>query len=100
MNTHYGNYQITQQYIKLGIAIKKSIALYLHNSLKKVFEMSKNKNINNNDMECLNIGTVRKTSKNVILSCIYRPPRGNVHIFLDEMKGHIIKKNFKKMFYF
>ena len=62
--------------------------------------MSKNKNINNNDMECLNIGTVRKTSKNVILSCIYRPPRGNVHIFLDEMKGHIIKKNFKKMFYF
>ena len=58
--------------------------------------MSKNKNINNNDIECLNIGTVRKTSKNVILSCIYRPPRGDVHIFLDEMKGHIIKNKFQE----
>ena len=42
-------------------------------------------------MECLNIGVIRKTSKNVIISCIYRPLRGDAYKFLDEMKAHIIK---------
>ena len=27
-----------------------------------------------------------------MVSCIYRPPRGDAHKFLDEMKGYIIKK--------
>ena len=49
------------------------------------------KNINNNDIECLNIETASKASKNVTIPCIYRPSRGDAHKFLDEMKGHIIK---------
>ena len=49
------------------------------------------KNINNNDIECLNIEIASKASKNVTIPCIYRPSRGDAHKFLDEMKGHIIK---------
>ena len=47
-------------------------ALYAHNSFN--YKLPKNKNINNNDIECLNIETVSKTSKIGITSCIYRPP--------------------------
>ena len=64
------------------------IALYVDNSLN--YKIPKNKNINNNDRECLNIENVSKTSENVMISCIYRPPRGDAHKFLDEMKGYII----------
>ena len=56
------------------------IALYVHNSLN--YKVPKNKNINNNDIECLNIEIVSKTSKNVIISRTYRPPRGDAHKFL------------------
>ena len=72
---YYGNYQITQQYIKLGIAVEKGVdvALYGYNSLN--YEIPQNKNINNNDIKCLNIEIISKTSKNVIISCIYRPSR-------------------------
>ena len=65
------------------------IALYVHNSLN--YKTPKNKNIDNNDIECLNIEIVSKASKNVVIFCIYRPRRGDVHKFLSEMKGHIIK---------
>ena len=34
-------------------------------------------------MLCLNIEIVRKTSKNVIIPCIYSPARGDAHKFLD-----------------
>ena len=70
------------------------IALYIHNSLN--YKIPKNKNMNNNDIEYLNIDIVNKTSKNVIISCIYRPPRGDAHNFLDEVKGHIIKNKFQE----
>ena len=70
------------------------IALSVHNSLN--YKIPKNKNINNNDIECLNFEIVSKTSKNVIISCIYRPPRGHAHKCLDEMKGHIIQNKFQE----
>ena len=41
--------------------------------------------------KCFNIETASKASKNVMISYIYRPPRGDSHKFLDEMEGHIIK---------
>ena len=66
--------------------------MYVHNSLN--YRIPKNKNINNNDMECLNIEIVSKTSKNLIISCIYRIPRRDAHKFLDEMKDYIIKDKF------
>ena len=40
----------------------------------------------------LNVGIVRKISKNEIIFRIYRPRRGDAHKFLDEMKGHIKNK--------
>ena len=70
------------------------IALYVHNSLN--YKILKNKNINNNDIECLNIEIVSKESKNEIISCIYKPPRGDAHKFLDEMKGQVIKNKFQE----
>ena len=41
--------------------------------------------------KCFNIETASKAPKNVMISYIYRPPRGDAHKFLDEMEGHIIK---------
>ena len=70
------------------------MALYVHNSLN--FKVPKNKNINNNDTECSNIEIVTKTSKNVIIPCIYRTPRSDAHRFLDKMKGYIIQKKFQE----
>ena len=58
--------------------------------------MPENKNINNNGIECLNIENVSKTSKDKIISCIYRPARGDAHKFLDEMKGHVNKNKFQE----
>ena len=69
------------------------IALYVHNSLN--YKIPKNKNINSNDIECLSIEIVSKTSKHVIIFCIYRPPRDDAHKFLDEMKAHIIENKFQ-----
>ena len=46
------------------------IALYVHNSLN--YKIPKNKNINNNDIECLSIEViliVSKASENVIIFC-------------------------------
>ena len=60
-----------------------------------VHKIPRNENINNDDI-CLNIEIVSKTSKNVIISCVYRPPRGDARKFLGEMKGHIIKNKFQE----
>ena len=57
-------------------------------------KIPKNKDINHSDIECLNIEIISETSKNVIISCIYRPPRGDAHKLLDVMKGHIIQNKF------
>ena len=61
-------------------------ALYVYNCLN--FEIHSSKNINNNNVECLNIEVLRKTSQNVIISCIYKLLRADDHKFLDEMKDH------------
>ena len=60
-----------------------------------IVSIKKYLNINHNDIEYLNIEIVSKASKDVIISCIYRPPKGDDHKFLDEMKGHIIKNKLK-----
>ena len=82
-------YQIRNSSWKRG-----GIALHVYNSLN--YKIPKSKNINNNDIECWNIEIVSKASKNVIISCIYRLPRGDAHKFLYEMKGHIIKNKFQE----
>ena len=39
-----------------------------------------------------------KNAKNVIVSCIYRPPRGDSHKFLNEIKTVICKNHEKPLF--
>ena len=68
-------YQIRNSSRKRG-----RIALHVYNGL--YYEIPESKNINNNDIECWNIEIVSKASKNVIISCIYRLPRGDAHKFL------------------
>ena len=41
---------------------------------------------------------VDKNAKNVIVSCIYRPPRGDSHKFLNEIKTVICKNHEKTLF--
>ena len=43
------------------------------------------------------IEIIRKNAKNMIVSCIYRSPRGDSHIFLDEIKPVICKNHQKPL---
>ena len=40
----------------------------------------------------------RKNAKNIIVSCIYRPPSGDSHKFLDETETLICKNQGKPLF--
>ena len=72
------------------------MVLYVHNSLN--FKILKKQSINSNDLECACIEIVRKNAKNIIVSCIYRPPRGDSHKFLEEIKTLICKNQEKPLF--
>ena len=58
----------------------------------------KKQSINSNDIECACIEIIRKNAKNTIVSCIYRPPRGDSHKFLEEIKTLICKNQEKPLF--
>ena len=75
------------------------MTLYVHKSLDFKIPKRKKKGINSNDIECACIEIIRKNIRNIIVSCIYRPPRGDSHKFLDEIKT-IICKNHQKTFIF
>ena len=74
------------------------VALYIHNNFN--FKIHKKENINSDDIECITIEIIRKNNKNIIISCIYRPPRGDSQKFLDEIKNLTgkIKKQEKPLF--
>ena len=72
------------------------MVLYVHNSLN--FKILKKLSINSNDLECACIEIVRKNAKNIIVSCIYRPPRGDSHKFLEGIKTLICKNQEKPLF--
>ena len=70
--------------------------MYVHNSLD--FKIPKKQSINSNVIECTCIEIIRKNAKNIIVSCIYRPPRGDSHKFLNEIKTVICKNHGKPLF--
>ena len=72
------------------------VVLYVHSSLN--FKILKKQSISSNDLEFACIEIVRKTAKNIIVSCIYRPPRGDSHTFLEEIKTLICKNQEKPAF--
>ena len=43
------------------------------------------------------IEIIRKNAENIIVSCIYRPPRGDSYIFLDEIKPVLCKNHEKPL---
>ena len=51
---------------------------------------------NNEHIESLSVEIIRKNQKNIILSCIYRPPRGNPHIFTSKIKELVERNNQKQ----
>ena len=75
---------------------RRGVVLYVHNSLN--FKILKKQSINSNVLECACIEIIRKKAKNIIVSCIHRPPRGDSHNFLDEIKTLICKNQEKPLF--
>ena len=60
------------------------MVLYIHKTITlNALEKLSN---NNEHIESLSIGIIKKNQKNIILSCIYRPPRGNPNIFTSKIK--------------
>ena len=72
-------HQIRQSGQKGGV-----IALFAHNNFD--FKIIKRGGICSDDIEYLAVEILRNEDKNIIFSCIYRPPRGNSQIFLDNIK--------------
>ena len=72
------------------------VVLYVHNSLN--IKILKKQSINSNVLECACVEIVRKNAKNIIVSCIYRPHRGDSHKFLEEIKTLICKNQEKPLF--
>ena len=50
---------------------------------------------NNKHIESLSVEIIRKNQKNIILSCIYRPPRGDPNILTSKIKELAERKKFK-----
>ena len=75
------------------------VVLYVHNNLNFKILKIKIQSINSNDLECACIEIIRKNAKNIIVSCIYRPPRGDLHKCLNEIKTFICKNQEKPLFF-
>ena len=64
----------------------------------EIFKVSSTERVNSNDTECACIEVIRKSTKNTIVSYIYRPPKGDSHKFLDEIKT-LIRKNHEQLLF-
>ena len=60
------------------------LVLYIHKTI--TFNALEKLSNNNDHIEGLSVEIIRKNQKNIILSCIYRPPRGDPHIFTSKVK--------------
>ena len=53
----------------------------------------------NKYIESLCIEKIRKNQKNIVLSCIYRPPRRNRNVFTTKIKDVIERYNQKQQWH-
>ena len=85
VNLHYQmpNYIPIYQIQKAG-SKGGGLALYIHKAI--TFNKLEKLSNNNEHIESLSVEKIRKNQKNIISSCIYRPPRGNQNIFTSEIK--------------
>ena len=62
-------------------------AIYILKSL--TFNVKINQNSLSKHIECLTVEISNKTGKNINISCVYRPPDGNVRSFIKLLKNNI-----------
>ena len=62
----------------------RGTAFFVHNNFD--FKIIKRENICSDDTEYLVVESLRNKDKNIIFSCVYRPPRANSQFFLDNTK--------------
>ena len=62
----------------------RGLVLYMHKTI--TFNVLEKLSNNNEHTESLSVEIIRKNQKNIILSCIYRSPRGDPHIFTSKVK--------------
>ena len=70
----------------------RGLVLYIHKTI--TFNALEKLSNNNGHIESLSVEIIRKNQKNIILSCIYRPPRGHPHIFASKIK-ELVERNKK-----
>ena len=66
------------------------LVLYIHKTI--TFNALEKLGNNNEHIESLSVEIIRKNQKNIILSCIYRPSRGDPNIFTSKMK-ELVERN-------
>ena len=69
------------------------MVLYIHKTI--TFNALEKLSNNNEHIESLSVERIRKNQKNIILSCIYRPRRGDPHIFTSKVK-ELVESNKQK----
>ena len=69
------------------------LVLYIHKTI--TFNALEKLSNNNEHIESLSVEIIRKNQKNIILSCIYRPPRRDPHIFTSKVK-ELVERNKQK----
>ena len=66
------------------------LCIFVHESLN--FKRKQNLSVNDNDCEILTIEIINKI-QNIIISCVYRQPSGNLKNFKQHLKNHLANKN-------
>ena len=69
------------------------MVLYIHKTI--TFNALEKLSNNNEHIESLFVEIIRKNQKNIILSCIYRPSRGNPNIVTSKIK-ELVERNKQK----
>ena len=77
------NYTLIPQIRKTSIKCE-SWVLYTHKTI--TFNALEKLSKNNEHNESLSVEIIRNNQENIILSCIYRPPRGDPNIFTSKIK--------------
>eukprot|EP00111_Clytia_hemisphaerica_P011532 TCONS_00033842-protein len=69
------------------------LCIFVHESLN--YKRKQDLSVNDNDCEILTIELINKL-QNIIISCVYRQPSGNLKNFKQHLKNHLADKNLNK----
>ncbi|XP_065664405.1 uncharacterized protein LOC136086066 [Hydra vulgaris] len=91
-NFHLPNYKVIHQ-IRTSGKVGGGLCIFIKNSL--LYKVKSDLSSTTNDYESLCIELVNKTSKNIIIHALYRPPSGSIKVFEDHIRN-VIKNNYIK----